>query len=109
MREARLARLDFIAGSCLNRNLNRDDVRESRWNDDDLEAVGKNFFGGLEGKYVTGGRCILCVLCRRLPGRDNEGESENERRKALHIRVSLLGEKAGVGVAVGYFHILPAK
>jgi hypothetical protein len=51
--EARLPRLELVPRARLNRNLERNDVRETGLEDNDLEAIRQGFFGGLEREDVT--------------------------------------------------------
>ena len=69
MREPGLARFDLVAGSRLHGNLDADEVRKSRRDDDDLEAVGERPLGGLEREDVG----------RRGPRLRSRREREGER------------------------------
>ena len=56
MREARLARLDFVARPDLHGDLNADQIGKSGRHDDHLQAVGERGFGGRERQDVAGRR-----------------------------------------------------
>ena len=90
VREAALARLDLVARAGLHRDLQRDDVRESRRDHDHLEAVGERLFGRLERQDVGAGglrlrggerskRCIQAEREARI-ARNRKVEVEREEK-----------------------------
>jgi len=76
--EARLARLDLVARTGLYRDRQRHQVREAGRHDDDLQAVGQQLLGGLEGQHVRPGGRSGCG-CGGRSGRGRDGGNGNNR------------------------------